>query len=59
MRREPRSSDSSRSARFRCFLRDNSLGLAFLAGFLITLVGPAVAGHADFNNQLASEGWRP
>jgi membrane protein implicated in regulation of membrane protease activity len=38
------------------FLRDNSLGLVFLSGFLITLVGQAIAGHADFDNQLASEG---
>ncbi|CAL9406488.1 hypothetical protein SUDANB105_01561 [Streptomyces sp. enrichment culture] len=41
------------------FLRENSLGLAFLTAFLIALAGQAVAGHADFNNQLTSEGLAP
>ncbi|MFI6009560.1 DUF6766 family protein [Streptomyces sp. NPDC051243] len=38
------------------FLRDNGLGLFFTAGFLLTLLGQAIAGHADFNNQLATDG---
>jgi hypothetical protein len=41
------------------FLRHNSLGLFFLTGFLITLAGQAVAGRADFNNQLVAEGLAP
>ncbi|MFV8129592.1 DUF6766 family protein [Streptomyces syringium] len=40
----------------RSFLRDNGLGLAFGIGFLLTLVGQAVAGHAEFNSQLVDEG---
>ncbi|MGW0845937.1 DUF6766 family protein [Streptomyces sp. NPDC002787] len=39
----------------RGFLRDNGLGLAFLALFVLALIGQAFAGHADFNNQLAAE----
>ncbi|AZQ32694.1 hypothetical protein EJ357_03915 [Streptomyces cyaneochromogenes] len=37
------------------FLRDNGLGLFFLATFLLALVGQAIAGHADFNNQMAAD----
>lgn len=40
----------------RGFLRDNGLGLFFTVAFLLTLVGQAIAGHADFNNQLAVDG---
>ncbi|MEV0253945.1 DUF6766 family protein [Streptomyces sp. NPDC050732] len=43
----------------RGFLHDNSLTLAFGAGFLLTLAGQAVAGHADFNNHLAAEDLAP
>ncbi|WP_217181350.1 DUF6766 family protein [Streptomyces sp. AC495_CC817] len=39
----------------RRFLRDNGLGLTFLALFALALVGQAFAGHADFDNQLAAE----
>ncbi|MGW7194686.1 DUF6766 family protein [Streptomyces chryseus] len=39
----------------RRFLRDNSLTLAFGIAFLLALVGQAVAGHAEFNNQLATD----
>ncbi|MCF2533424.1 DUF6766 family protein [Yinghuangia soli] len=39
------------------FLRDNALGLAFLAAFLVTLVGQALAGCAEFNDQLAVGGF--
>ena len=39
----------------RRFLRDNGLGLAFAGSFLLTLVGQAFAGHAQFDQeQLAS-----
>ncbi|MER6590290.1 DUF6766 family protein [Micromonospora purpureochromogenes] len=41
------------------FLRDNSLGLVFGLLFLITLVGQAFTGHADFNQQQLSEGLQP
>lgn len=43
----------------RRFLRENSLSLAFGIGFLLTLVGQAAAGHADFNNRLVSDGMEP
>ena len=35
----------------RRFARDNGLGLFFGGIFLITLVGQALVGHADFNHQ--------
>jgi hypothetical protein len=38
------------------FLRENSLGLVFGLLFLIVLVGEAVAGHANFNQQQLTEG---
>jgi hypothetical protein len=40
----------------RSFLKDNGLSLAFGALFLATLVGQAVSGMADFNDQRLSEG---
>ena len=40
----------------RRFLRENSLGLVFGVLFLIVLVGEALAGHADFNQQQLTEG---
>ncbi|GAA2435709.1 hypothetical protein GCM10010405_18510 [Streptomyces macrosporus] len=43
----------------RRFLRDNSLTLAFLVGFLVVLVAQAFAGQAEFNSQLVSEGLEP
>ena len=43
----------------RRFLRDNGLTLAFGAAFLLSLAGQAVAGHADFNNQLIAEDLQP
>ncbi|MBD9722353.1 hypothetical protein PV755_36160 [Streptomyces caniscabiei] len=39
----------------RRFARDNGLGLVFLTLFVLALVGQAIAGHADFDNQLAAE----
>jgi hypothetical protein len=38
------------------FLRDNGLSLTFGLLFLGALVGQAVAGHADYNNQQVAEG---
>ncbi|MDQ0752423.1 hypothetical protein QF034_006654 [Streptomyces africanus] len=45
--------------RARRFLRHNGLGLFFLTTFLLALAGQAVAGHAEFNNQLVSDGMAP
>jgi hypothetical protein len=39
----------------RGFVRDNGLGLFFTVAFLLALVGQAIAGHADFNNQMAAD----
>ena len=41
------------------FLRENSLGLVFGVLFLIVLVGEAIAGHADFNQQQLTDGLPP
>jgi hypothetical protein len=41
------------------FLRENALGLAFGLLFLIVLVGEAIAGHADFNQQQLTDGLPP
>jgi hypothetical protein len=38
------------------FLRENSLGLVFGGLFLIVLLGQAIAGHADFNQQQLTDG---
>ena len=35
----------------RRFLRENGLSLAFLALFLGSLAGQAIAGHAEYNNE--------
>jgi hypothetical protein len=43
----------------RRFVRDNSLGLVFGLLFLGALVGQAIAGHADFNQQQLTEGLEP
>jgi hypothetical protein len=40
----------------RRFLRENSLGLVFAALFLASLVGQALSGHAQFNDQQLSDG---
>jgi hypothetical protein len=42
--------------RSRGFLRDNGLGLGFGLAFLLALAGQAIAGHAEFNSQLAADG---
>lgn len=38
------------------FWRDNSLTLAFGTAFLLVLLGQALAGHAEFDQQLGDEG---
>jgi hypothetical protein len=43
----------------RRWLRENSLTLCFLVLFAATLVGQALAGHADLNNQLLADGLQP
>ena len=43
----------------RRFLRENSLSLGFGLLFLLTLVGQAFAGVADFNDQRVSDGLDP
>ncbi len=40
----------------RRFVRDNSMSIVFLVLFLAALVGQAIAGHADFNNNAQSHG---
>ncbi|MGW0468616.1 DUF6766 family protein [Streptomyces sp. NPDC003027] len=61
MSHEPGTGEDTAPAqhRVRRFLRHNSLGLFFLTTFLLALVGQAVAGHAEFNNQLVSDGMAP
>ena len=44
------------TAKSRGFFRDNSLSLAFGALFLITLVGQAVSGLAEYNEQQVASG---
>jgi hypothetical protein len=44
------------TAKSRGFLRDNSLSLVFGALFLITLVGQALSGVADYNAQQEAQG---
>ncbi|MGW7262332.1 DUF6766 family protein [Streptomyces sp. NPDC054842] len=58
MSHEPETSENTARPRHRVrlFLRHNSLGLFFLTTFVLALVGQAVAGHAQYNNQLVSDG---
>ncbi|MFF8972734.1 DUF6766 family protein [Streptomyces sp. NPDC014995] len=50
---------ASEPGRLWGFVRDNGLGLFFTVAFLLTLVGQAIAGQADFNDQLAADRLRP
>ena len=43
----------------RAFLRDNGLSLFFLAIFVVAIVGQALAGHANENEELALHGLPP
>jgi hypothetical protein len=45
--------------RSRGFVRDNALGLAFGGLFLLTLIGQAVSGTADYNAQQIVNGLEP
>ena len=47
------------SERPRGFLRDNALSLVFGAMFLLTLVGQAISGTADYNAQQVVDGLEP
>jgi hypothetical protein len=47
------------SERPRSFLRDNALSLVFGAMFLLTLVGQAISGTADYNAQQVANGLEP
>ncbi|MCX4902301.1 hypothetical protein OHU11_41405 (plasmid) [Streptomyces sp. NBC_00257] len=40
----------------RRFLRDNGLSLGFGSVFVLALTGQAIAGHTEFNDQLATDG---
>jgi hypothetical protein len=40
----------------RTALRNNGLGLFFMVIFLLALIGQALVGHADYNNQQVSQG---
>jgi hypothetical protein len=59
MNRPPSRTTASERGGLRGFVRDNGLGLFFTVTFLLTLLGQAIAGHADFNNQLIAEQLRP
>ncbi len=43
----------------RRFLRENSLTLFFTVIFLLSLVGQALTGRADYNNELVADGLHP
>ncbi|MDT9691439.1 hypothetical protein Q5762_24460 [Streptomyces sp. P9(2023)] len=45
--------------RLRHLLRENGLTLAFLAGFLLSLAGQALSGHAELTAVLTAEGLHP
>src|SRR4051812_9835845 len=43
----------------RRFVKDNALSLFFLALMVAALVGQALAGHAEFNQQQLAQGGQP
>src|SRR3954462_9468387 len=51
--------DGPMTEKSRGFLRDNALGLAFGGLFVVTLVGQALSGAADFNAQQTVNGLEP
>lgn len=55
----PGSDTAPNRHRVRRFLRHNSLGLFFMATFLLAVAGQAVAGHAEFNDELVADGLAP
>jgi hypothetical protein len=40
----------------RRFVRENGLTLFFVAIFLLAVLGQALTGHAEYNNQLTADG---
>jgi hypothetical protein len=43
----------------RRFVRENGLSLFFGGTFLLALIGQALTGHAEFNNQQLADGFEP
>ncbi|MFF6806385.1 DUF6766 family protein [Streptomyces sp. NPDC012616] len=52
----PQPLGSGNAGGLRGFVRDNGLGPFFVGAFLLSLVGQAIAGHADFNDQMSVDG---
>lgn len=48
--------DTTGEHRMRRFVRDNGISLGFGIAFLLALAGQAIAGWAEFNNQLTTDG---
>ncbi|GGT16913.1 DUF6766 family protein [Streptomyces purpureus] len=46
-------------SRLSRFLKDNGISVVFGVGFLLSLIGQAFAGRAEFNEELQSDGARP
>ncbi|MEV7728613.1 DUF6766 family protein [Streptomyces sp. NPDC087917] len=44
---------------FKAFVRENGLTLAFGTGFLLTLAGQSIAGHAELNSLLTAQSLQP
>ncbi|KOG41247.1 DUF6766 family protein [Streptomyces decoyicus] len=56
---EPGTVTAPNRHRIRRFAQHNSLGLFFMATFLLAVAGQAVAGHASFNDELVADGLAP
>ncbi|WP_328476168.1 hypothetical protein OHS71_02140 [Streptomyces sp. NBC_00377] len=54
--RDNEKDDAVKGRRVRRFVRDNGITLGFGFAFLLALAGQAIAGSAEFNNQLATDG---
>src|SRR5256714_7015009 len=57
--RDRAASPVRREGRLRRILRDNGLSIVFGLLFLGALIGQAIAGHADFNDQQIANGGQP
>ncbi|WP_308402389.1 DUF6766 family protein [Streptomyces sp. TBY4] len=44
---------------FKQFVRENGLTVAFGTGFLLTLAGQSLAGHAELNSVLTAQSLQP
>jgi hypothetical protein len=55
-RDEPDKTSTRRRHGLARFVRDNGISLGFGLAFLFALAGQAVAGRAEFNNQLVADG---